>query len=64
MLKIYKIIIFQVNSSETRTLDLREEHKLQIFGEKVLRKTSGHTNDDVNDRLRTLHKNDLHDPYR
>jgi hypothetical protein len=52
-LKIYK----------QRILTLREEHKLRVFENRVLRKTFGPKRDEVIGGWRKLHNEELHNLY-
>ena len=45
------------------TLTLREEKRLQVFENKVLRKIFGPKRDDQTGEWRRLHNNELHDLY-
>jgi hypothetical protein len=42
---------------------LREEHKLSVFENRVLRRIFGQKRDDVKEMWRKLHSNELHDLY-
>ena len=48
---------------ETWTLTLREEKRLQVFENKVLRKIFGPKRDDQTGELRRLHNGKLHDLF-
>ena len=48
---------------ETWTLTLREEKRLQLFENKVLRKIFGPKRDDQIGKWRRLHNSELHDLY-
>ncbi|KAJ4428047.1 hypothetical protein ANN_24061 [Periplaneta americana] len=50
-------------SCETWTLTLREEHRLRVFGNKVLRKIFGAKRDEVTGEWRKLHNAELHVLY-
>jgi hypothetical protein len=59
---IYKTIILPVilNGCETWSLTLREEHRLRMFENRVLRKIFSPKRDEVTDDWRKLHKEELH----
>jgi hypothetical protein len=63
--KIYKIIILPVvlYGFETWSLTLREEHRLRVFENKVLRKMFGPKRDDVMGEWWKLHIEELHNLY-
>ncbi|KAJ4447787.1 hypothetical protein ANN_09795 [Periplaneta americana] len=63
--RIYKTVILPVvlYGSETWTLTLREEHKLRVFENKMLRKIFGAERDEVTAEWRKLHNTDLHALY-
>jgi hypothetical protein len=46
---------------ETRSLALREEHRLRVFENKILRIIFGPKRDEVMGRWRKLHNEELHD---
>ena len=48
---------------ETWSLTLREEHKLKLFENRVLRKVFGHKRDEVTGEWRKLHNEELNDLY-
>jgi hypothetical protein len=48
---------------ETWSLTLREEHRLRVFENRVLRRTFGPKRDDVTSDWRKLHNKELHDLY-
>jgi hypothetical protein len=48
---------------ETWSLTLREEHRLRVFENKVLRRISGPKRDEVTGGWRKLHNEELHDLY-
>jgi hypothetical protein len=48
---------------ETWSLILREEHRLRVFENRVLRRIFGPKRDDVTGGLRKLHNEELHDLY-
>jgi hypothetical protein len=63
--KIYKTIILPVvlYGSETWSLTLREEHRLRVFENRVLRVIFGPKGDDVTGDWRKLHNGELHNLY-
>jgi hypothetical protein len=63
--KIYKIIILPVvlYGFETWSLTLREEHRLRVFENMVLRKMFGPKRDDVMGEWWKLHSEELHNLY-
>jgi hypothetical protein len=60
---IYKTIILPVvlYGSETWSLTLREEHRLRVFENRVLRRVFGPKRDKVTGEWRKLHNEELHD---
>jgi hypothetical protein len=52
-----------LRSSETWSLTLREEHKLRVFENRVLRRISGPKRDQVMGEWRKLHSGELHNLY-
>jgi hypothetical protein len=62
---IYKTIILPVvlYGCETWSLTLREEHKLRVFENRVLRRIFGPKRDEVTGEWRKLHNEELHDLY-
>jgi hypothetical protein len=48
---------------ETRSLTLREEHRLRVFENRVLRKIFGPKRDEVTGGWRKLHNEELHSLY-
>jgi len=64
-IKIYRIIILPVvlYGCETRSLTLREERKLRVFENMVLRRIFGPTRDEVTEEWRRLHNEELNDLY-
>jgi hypothetical protein len=62
---IHKIIIFPVvqYGCETCSLTLREEHRLRMFENRVLRRIFGLERDEVMGGWRKLHDEELHDLY-
>jgi hypothetical protein len=63
--RIYKSIILPVvlYRSETWSLALREEHKLRMFENRVLRRIFGLKRDEVTGEWRKTHNEELHDLY-
>jgi hypothetical protein len=63
--KIYKPIILSVvlYGCETWSLTLREEHRLRVFENRVLRGIFGPTRDEVIGEWRKLHNRELHNLY-
>jgi hypothetical protein len=63
--KIYKTIILPVawHECETWSLTLREEHRLRVFENRVLRRIFGHKRDEVTGEWRKLHSEELHNLY-
>ncbi|KAJ4447071.1 hypothetical protein ANN_09060 [Periplaneta americana] len=63
--RIYKTVILPVvlYSCETWTLTLREEHRLRVFENKVLRNIFGAKRDEVAGEWRKLHNAELHALY-
>jgi hypothetical protein len=64
-IKIYKTIIFPVAlyGCETLSLTLREEHRLRMFENRVLRRIFGPKRDEVTGDWRKLHNEELHGLY-
>ncbi|KAJ4446100.1 hypothetical protein ANN_12792 [Periplaneta americana] len=64
-IRIYKTVILPVllYGCETWTLTLREEHRLRVFENKVLRKIFGAKRDEVTGEWRKLHNTELHALY-
>jgi hypothetical protein len=48
---------------ETFSLTLREEHRLRVFENRVLRRIFGSKRDEVTVEWRKLHNEELHDLY-
>jgi hypothetical protein len=48
---------------ETWSLTLREEHRLRVFENRVLRRILGPKRDEVTGEWRKLHNEELHDLY-
>jgi hypothetical protein len=63
--KIYKTIILPVvlYGCETWSLILREEHRLRAFENRILRKIFGSKSDEVTEKWRKLHNEELHNLY-
>jgi hypothetical protein len=63
--RIYKTIILPavLYGCETWSLILREEHKLRVFENRVLRRIFGSNRDGVTGGWRKLHNDDLHNLY-
>ncbi|KAJ4431809.1 hypothetical protein ANN_20414 [Periplaneta americana] len=63
--RIYETVILPVvlYGCETWTLTLREEHRLRLFENKVLRKIFGAKRDEVTGEWRKLHNTELHALY-
>jgi hypothetical protein len=64
-IKIYRTIILPVvlYGCETLSLTLREEHRLRVFENKVLRRIFGPKRDEVTGEWRRLHNKELNDLY-
>jgi hypothetical protein len=64
-MRIYKAIILPVilYGCKTWSLKLREEHRLRVFENKVLRRIFGLKRDEVTGRWRKLHNEELRDLY-
>ena len=64
-IKIYRTIILPVvlYGCETRSLTLREEGRLSVFENRVLRRVFGPTRDEVTGEWRKLHNEELNDLY-
>jgi hypothetical protein len=62
---IYNTIILPVvlYSCETWPLTLREEHRLRVFENRVLRRTFGPNRDEVMGEWKKLHSGDFHNLY-
>jgi hypothetical protein len=62
---IYKTIILPVvlYGCETWSLTLREEHRLRVFENRVLRRIFGPKRDEVTEEWRKLHNEELHNLY-
>jgi hypothetical protein len=63
--RIYKTIILPVDlyGCETWSLTLREEHRLRMFENRVLRRLFGPKRDEVAGGWRKLHNEELHNLY-
>jgi hypothetical protein len=63
--KIYRTIILPVvlYGCETWSLTLREEHRLRVFENRVLRRIFGPKRDEVTGEWRKLHNEELHNLY-
>jgi hypothetical protein len=63
--KIYRTIILPVvlYGCETWSVTLREEHRLRVFGNRVLRGIFGPKGDEVTGEWRKLHGGELHNLY-
>jgi hypothetical protein len=61
-IKIYKTIILPVvlYGCDTLTRKLREEHRLRVFENRVLRRIFGPKRDEVTGGWRKLHNEELH----
>jgi len=64
-IKIYRIVILPVilYGCETWSLTLREERKVRVFENRVLRKIFGPRRDEVTGEWRRLHNEELNDLY-
>jgi hypothetical protein len=64
-IRIYKTIILPVvlYGCETWSLTLREEHRLRVFENRVLRRIFGPRRDEVTGEWRKLHNEELRDLY-
>ena len=65
MFKIYRTIILPVDEYgfETWSLTLREERRLRVFEDRVLRTIFGSKRDEVRGDWRKLHNEELNDLY-
>jgi hypothetical protein len=63
--EIYKTIILPVvlYGCETWSVTLRDEHRLRIFENRVLRRIFGPKRDEVTGKWRKLHSGQLHNLY-
>jgi hypothetical protein len=64
-IKIYRPIILPVvlYGCETWSLTLREEHRLRVFENRVLRRVFGPKRDEVTEEWSKLHNDELNDLY-
>jgi hypothetical protein len=64
-IKIYRTIIlsFVLYGCETWSLTLREERRLKVFENRVLRRVFGSTRDEATGEWRRLHNEELYDSY-
>jgi hypothetical protein len=64
-IKTYKTIILLAvwYGCETWSLSLKEEHRLRVFENRVLRKIFGPKRDEVTGEWRRLHNEELYDEY-
>jgi hypothetical protein len=64
-IRIYKTIILPVvlYECETWSPTLREEHRLRVFENRVLRRIFGSKRDEVTEGWRKLHNEELHNLY-
>jgi hypothetical protein len=64
-MRIYKTIILAVGlyGCETWSLTLREQHRLRVFENKLLRRIFGQKRDEVTGGWRKLHNEELSDLY-
>jgi hypothetical protein len=64
-IKIYRTIILPVvlYGCETWPLTLREERRLRVFENRVLRRVFGPKRDEVTGEWKKLHNEELHDLY-
>ena len=64
-IKIYRTIILPVvlYGCETWSLTLRDEHRLRVFENRVLRRIFGPRRDGVTGEWRKLHSEELNDLY-
>jgi hypothetical protein len=64
-IKIYRTIILTVvlNGCETWSLTLREERRLRVFENRVLKRVFGPKRDEVTGEWRKLHNEELNDLY-
>jgi hypothetical protein len=57
------IILVVLNGCESWSLTLREEYRLRVFENRVLRRIFGHRREEVAGGWRTLHNEELHNLY-
>jgi hypothetical protein len=64
-IKIYRtiILLLALCGCETRLLTLREERRLKLFDNRLLRRIFGPKRDEVTGEWRKLHNEELHDLY-
>jgi hypothetical protein len=64
-IRIYKTIILRVvlYGCETWSVILKEEHRLRVFANRVLRRTFGLKRNEVKGGWRNVHNEDLHNLY-
>jgi hypothetical protein len=62
-LKIVFSFPFPSHGCETWSLTLREEHRLRVFENRVLRRIFGPKRDEVTEKWRKLHNEELRDLY-
>jgi hypothetical protein len=58
-----QLIIPVLYGCETRSLALREQHRLKVFENRVLRRIFGQRRDEVTGGCRKLHNEELRDLY-
>ncbi|KAJ4448494.1 hypothetical protein ANN_10510 [Periplaneta americana] len=58
-----EIVVSDQRNQETWSLTLREEHRLRVFENKVVRKIFGAKRDEVTEEWRKLHNTELHALY-
>jgi hypothetical protein len=59
----FKIALYLYDGCETWSLTLREEHRLRVFENRVLRRIFGPKRDEVTRGWRKLHNGELHNLY-
>ena len=62
-IKTYEILPVVLYGCETWSLTLRQEHRLRVFENKVLRKKFGAKRDDIKGEWRKVHNAELHTLY-
>jgi len=64
-IKIYRaiILLFVLYGCETCSLTLRDERRLRVFENRVLKRIFGPKRDDVTGECRKLHNEELNDLY-
>ena len=55
--------MYMLYGCETWSLTLREEHRLRVFENRVLRRIFGPKRDGVTRECRKLHNEEMNDPY-